>query len=354
MMKPTSYSLVPQIEKQIKSAKCIYISAHTNADPDALCSVLALYNILHTKFPKKKIIANLEGVKPLNLSYLMNFNQITSGDSLEIVSKNQPDLLILMDIDSPKRITLNNIDGFSEICEKKQLVVIDHHVQNNWPSNATYLNNILSSACEEVYNIFIKKLGYKLDIFTAEILLSGILLETNRFLWPNKHLDKTFKITLDLLDKGLDIEEIYNKSNRYPPCISLIYQELFKNLTIEKGYNYSYISDEFTEKYIMSDIIKINDFKMIIAKWTQEYLKNIEPNKAGFITYLTQKTKENNMASYSVSLRSADPKIHVNDIALKLGGGGHQFSSAARITAKNIKEVIKKVIKTIENPQTNK
>lgn len=353
-MNPTGYSLVPEIEKLIKSSQTIYISAHANADPDALCTILALREFISQRYPKKKLITNVEIAKPPNLHFLKGFENVTTDETVSCIAKHKPDLLIITDIGNPSVVARTNLTQFIEISKKTKTIIIEHHATKEWKFYDIYLNNILSSDVEEVYHIFIEQLGYKINKEIAEIILCGILLETNSFTWPNDKLKQTFDVVCKLKEAGAEIEDILNKSTIYTKYMIKMFQELFNNLVIKKGYSYSFISDKFTQDVLNANKVDTNELKHAMSHWIASYLKNIENNKAGFTVYRHSLEDTGTINNYYISFRSADPNFHIKDIAVKFGGGGHQFAAAALIKADKIENVIKTVINTIKNLQTNK
>ena len=206
-----------------------------------------------------------------------------------------------------------------------------------------------------MYHIFVEQLGYKLNKAIADIILCGILLETNSFTWPNNNLRQTFDVVCKLKDEGSEIEDILNKSTIYTRTMIEIFKELFNNIVIKKGYTYSFISDKFTQDVLNANKIATDELKFGISHWMTNYLKNIGDNKAGFVAYKHSLEETEITHNYYVSFRSNDHKFNIKNIAVKLGGGGHQFAAATIIKADKIEKVIKTVISTIKvtNEQTN-
>lgn len=348
-MNPTGYSLVPQIEESIKSANTIYITAHANADPDALCTILTLRALILQRYPKKRIITNVEIAKPQNLNFLKGFETVTLEETVSCITKHKPDLLIVNDIGNPSVVARTNPDQFVELCKQIKTIIIEHHATKEWQFYDIYLNNILSSAVEEVYHIFVEQLGYKIDKAIADIILCGILLETNRFTWPNNNLRQTFDVVCKLKDEGSEIEDILNKSTTYTKTMIEILKELFNNLVIEKGYTYSFISDKFTQNVLNANNIANDELKLGISNWMTSYLKNIENNRTGFVVYRHSDEETETTHNYYVAFRSIEDGLDIKSLATKLGGGGHQFSAGAKITTDSIEKAIKTVISTIKS-----
>ena len=99
-----------KILKMIKKYNTIVIARHIGVDPDALCSQLALRDVIKLNFPDKKVLSVGTGSA--------KFIHIGKLDRLEEV---EDALLIVLDTPDKKRVDSVDVFKFSDV------IKIDHH-----------------------------------------------------------------------------------------------------------------------------------------------------------------------------------------------------------------------------------
>jgi phosphoesterase RecJ-like protein len=185
--------------------------------------------------------------------------------------------------------------------------------------------------------IFGKK--FKLDKDVASLVQFGIVADTGRFLFDLTTPD-TFRIFAEAVEiHRVDLEEYEYKSSKFPREATEVIIEYLKTLTIEGDMAYMYMS---------KDIIEKNNFKkhavneaFVFLK--DKYLRFIQGVHWGFIV----KPMFSNNEKWSVSFRSTKGYQDVEEIAKKLGGGGHEFSSGIKLKAGSVDEVVGAVLESI-------
>ena len=291
------------IFRKIKKYDTIVIARHIGPDPDAICSTLALKDIILNKYPNKKVY-----VVGATVARFKKFGKLDKINNKEI--KNA--LLITTDVPN-----LCRIDGVEDL-KYVDSIKIDHHPYEDDFGGLDVVDTSASSASEILLDIFLNS-PFEIPKRAAENLFLGIASDSDRFLISTTST-KTFDLVSDLIKKtGIDFTSLYKKlyersieEIRFKGCIS-------SNLTItDNGLAYIYITDEILNQYKVDTATPsnmINDFNYIIGVYVW-----------AFVTF----DKKNNY--YKVNIRSNGPII--NEVASHYNGGGHKFASGARMISK--------------------
>ncbi len=191
-------------------AKSILLICHQNADPDALCSAYALSCLLNKISSSFKIeIAAFQGLNKLS-KQILKFLPIIVVDSLDI---EKTEAIVLLDTN-----TIEQLGSWKKIIEKsaKPLIVIDHHSKHPHTESIStiYINDEqASSTCELVYDLYRQAL-LRPNEREALALYLGILYDTKHFKIATL---RTFKIIVDLIQIGVNVEEALNILSTYMP-----------------------------------------------------------------------------------------------------------------------------------------
>jgi nanoRNase/pAp phosphatase (c-di-AMP/oligoRNAs hydrolase) len=181
------------------------ILCHQIADPDCICSALALKEGLSQINPELEVeVSTAESFSSASRRILQRFNQsATVNPSLEdalliILDTSSLDLLSPLDADIRRRRDMGRGRG--------GVVVIDHHVPNQLMSYADdgIIDPEATSTSEIVYGLLCE-MGARVEGSIPKYLLAGILSDTRclRFASP-----KAVKIACQLMDKeGVDYDE---------------------------------------------------------------------------------------------------------------------------------------------------
>jgi len=179
------------------------IIGHQNADPDAVCSMLAvrsLYLKLRPKGEPTLVCADVSRLSKKVLSLLESAVEISD------FSEKSHDLIVLLDTNS--RLQLGSRVS-TLLKEPSQTLVIDHHEENpdiGSIAEHTIISTHASSTCEIVFNLF-QDLGLELDTLTANLLLTGIIFDTRRFFYSNRD---SLEVALKLIEQGADYQACVN------------------------------------------------------------------------------------------------------------------------------------------------
>jgi nanoRNase/pAp phosphatase (c-di-AMP/oligoRNAs hydrolase) len=173
------------------------ILGHHNADPDAICSMLAFGNLCTSINPSVEIIYACDDISKVARKVIDSFDMRV--EVIETIDRDY-DLYILMDANSKYQLgpSLEQKFNFPE-----KTIVIDHHEENPEIEKITDMPIVQSdrfSTCEilvELYNT----LQLQIPPEIANLLLAGILFDTRRFYYSDR---KTMNVATTLLDAGAD------------------------------------------------------------------------------------------------------------------------------------------------------
>ena len=323
-----------EFKKLLENANKILIITHNGPDLDAFCSMLATYAILKKQYPKKDIVVKARQYPNINLPHMENMKIIESidyeGEDLVIVTDIPELRLCVKDID-----TIQNADV--------PFALIDHHLidtdQSEW---SVAINEGRSSATEQVYVTFKKIFGKKLimneDI--ATLLQYGIVADTNRFLYDGTSSD-THRLFAELKDyHSVDLDVFTYKTKKFPQESTPVIVEYLKSLKIEDDMSYMYISRKSIEE---------NGFTKQGVNQAQAFLRdNYIRYMQGVHWGLIIRPSFSDEKMWDISFRSTKGYQDVQIIAKDLGGGGHTYSAATRISASSVEEVLQIVLVSVK------
>ena len=313
----------------IKKYDSFIIMSHKNMDLDGLGASLALSSIIQSfkkncyifmdRRPKNSSITkSLLKLKKNNLDtnfiYRTNYNTI--------LSENNNTLLIILDTHKKQMIEYENI-----LSKVKDVVILDHHIKNNNYIKDTilsYINSNVSSTIEIIVN-YLKYLNKEVNSLYATIMLAGIFIDTNSF--NIKTGEKTYEAAAYLTKMGAD---------------NVLKQELLKEdkkdyLERQAFIKNSYMINEKMALCIMDDNVHQSEQ---LAKISEELLQFDNVEASFTIGYIADK-------KIGISARSIG-KIDVEEIMVKLGGGGHKTDAAAQFMDLTVEEVKTKLLDIIK------
>ena len=301
-----------KIEQIISENEKIFISTHINPDGDSLGSAFAMYHYLK-KIGKDCRIINHSEV-PLVYSFLNEkeiFNEINDEN---IAFIKNADLGIILDIGDFYRLgeVANVIEGTTI-----ETINIDHHplTENNFFTH-NFINLDASSVGEILYSYF-SSLGS--DIIDKEMMLgiySAVLTDTGSFRFSNTN-QLSHEIAVDAIKMGINISEIYQ--NIYEnSSVSRI--KLLGNVIQKLNFD---CNGELLWFSLNNDMVKEVDGTNQDFDGFTDFFRGIQGVEIALMLYdLKGKVR--------LSFRSKG-KYKVNNVAKKMGGGGHPFAAAALV-----------------------
>ena len=294
-------SIHKQILKKIKEYDEIVIARHIGPDPDAIASQTALRDIIKMNFPNKKVYA--VGTSVSKFKYIGLLDKIDES-TLENA------LLIICDV--PK---FDRVDSAYQP-RYKYTLKIDHHPCDEQVCDLEWVDESSSSTCQMITE-FVYENKLKMDKNIAEVLFTGIIADSDRFLLSYT-TPKTLELSAKLLnDYNFELKPLYEHLYDRPLAERRFESFIIENLTItENGFGYIKVQDEDIKKYgvdqsTASNLINDLNFIKELKVWA-------------FSTY------DEKLGMFKINIRSRG--IVINEVAEKFNGGGHKFASGARLT----------------------
>ena len=176
------------------------IMGHQNADPDAICSMIAFSRLYKSINPKGSFTLMVDDLSRLSKQVLDVFELKEA-----ILEKPGTDFDLIILLDTNSRLQLGT--DFQDIpVNPSKTIVIDHHEPN--PEVGAIADNTIVrsdrfSTCEILVDIF-EEMDIEIDPTIANLLLTGILFDTRRFFYTDL---QTFQIGIKLLNFGADYEK---------------------------------------------------------------------------------------------------------------------------------------------------
>ncbi len=315
--------LKKQISKEMFHSKEVFLVAHKEIDLDAFAS-MAGFSLISKKYKNKTyIIINDKNIEPATKeamdSIKTKLNIITTKEAKELITKKS--ILYILDTNKPKLIDCSDL-----LNQFKTVTVIDHHTksQETLKSKNLYIEEKSTSTCEIVASL-LNKFRIKVPKQYATIMLGGIALDTNNFMY--KMTRKAFFYCYYLSTKGADI----NEAQRY------LKQDLEEYVNRSKMVGNTKIEGEIAIATGQKGKIYT---RQELAK-TADLLLEFKGIKTSFAIGYLEKSK------VGISTRSIK-KINAGKLMEQFGGGGNKIEAAAIIentSIKKIEEQIKEKIK---------
>jgi bifunctional oligoribonuclease and PAP phosphatase NrnA len=303
--------ILEEIRQAIQHADRIGITAHIRPDGDAVGSVIALGLALQTSGKQVQMVLR-DGVS--------NTFRHLQGSEL-VRQKFEEDCDLYIALDSSDLIRLGGVlrEHSADIC-------IDHHITNENYAKLNLIRPEAVATCAILAEI-IPQLGLIVDLPVANALLTGILSDSIGFRTSNTNAE-SLRLAADLMDKGANINVLYNKALISRPFEATKYwgyalQKLersdglvWTSLTLEDRKNAGYPGNDDAD---LTNILSSIDPLDVVVLFVEQ--------KANLV---------------KVSWR-ARPGLDISGIAHSLGGGGHPAAAGVEITG-TLQNVSQKVL----------
>lgn len=302
--------IMEKILQKIKEYDKILIFRHFRPDGDAVGSTKGLQEILRLTYPKKEIyLANNDFAK-----YLEFLGPEDEPVPLEWYSDA---LGIVLDTATTSRISNPNFS----LC--KEIIKIDHHIDNNPYGDYSWVEEHRSAACELVVKFYDTFKGeLKINKQAATYLYTGMVTDSGRFRFDGVGGD-TLRYAAILLDQGINTEWLF--ANLY-----LVDHEILKFKAFV--YNHMQVTENGVA-YLFVDKAMQEEFSLSLesASAAITYMEGIK----GCLSWLIFIETGDEEGSIRVRLRSRF--VPINTIAENYHGGGHAYASGA--TVYNVEEM---------------
>jgi phosphoesterase RecJ-like protein len=297
------------------------LSAHVNADGDAIASVIAVGLLLGKMGKQYKMVLHDQEID-FRFTYLKNFDKIlpySQNVSLQIENA------IILDVPG-----LNRMGDVAKLLPSRDHIVkIDHHPVEDDFAHLNLVDESASSTTRLVYEIASIS-GITIDNEMAKAIYTGIIYDTGRLSFSNTSSRDMF-ICGQMIDLGVDPADITNR---------IFFENSFEALrTIGKGLasmenylngmvNIIYLDHENMRGNHQGEIEELANYSVAIRGGkVGVFIREVKPNY------------------HKISLR-AKYGIDVNRIAKVFDGGGHTRAAGCRIEGSK-EEVIQKLINEI-------
>ena len=314
------------LDRLLEENDNVFVVPHIRPDFDAVGSALGIALICKKNNKNCFIVIDddYDKLEPETRKVLesikSNFNFIRSNDLPVYLTPRS----MMVAVDANKDYLLCTKNYLSEF---KNIVVIDHHKTDDHTIKTPYLyvDDSISSVCEEVSRLLFLY-GVKLSPDYANYLLAGIILDTNKL--SKNTSSRTFEVASKLTASGADptiANNMFLEDFEHDRAI----QRLVDNTDFQ-NYIFAIASDseDSGRIYEPEDIAKDAD-----------YLLKYNINCSFAMAYIDDIT-------ISVSARSKG-LIDVSKIMRLFGGGGNEYSAAAKIRGKSLQEVKKLLISSL-------
>ena len=299
-----SKAVMEKILAKIKEYDRIILFRHKRIDGDCTGATLGLREILRLTYPEKEILITDDEQSDF-LAFLGNVDEAVAD---EVYADS---LAIVLDTATPDRVANEKFN----LC--REVIKIDHHIDNNPYGELSWVEEEASSCCEMVvkfYDMFKDEL--KIDKTAATYLYTGMVTDSGRFRFRGVSGD-TLRYAAILLDQHIDTEWLF--ANLYLDEFSELKfkAQLYDIMEItENGVAYIYISTEMQKKYGLS---------REAASATISALDSIK----GCLCWLA--FIENGDEENSIRVRLRSRFMTINTLAEKYRGGGHACASGATV-----------------------
>jgi phosphoesterase RecJ-like protein len=323
--KKTHINKARKILDFLQQADNFLLSAHLNADGDAIASVIAFNLLLNAIGKKSRMILHDQSFDS-RFSYLKNFNKIESYNSR---IQGNFEAAVILDVPGLNRLG----DVLNLLPDPSKIVKIDHHPSEDDFAFLTMVDEHASSTTQLIYEI-IDQSQIRIDRPMAQAIYTGIVYDTGRFSFSNTTARDMY-ICGKMIDLGVDPAYINN-------CI--FFENSFQALRIigeglanmeshlDGDVNVIYLSYREMNNGHQGEIEELANYSVAIrGGQVGLFIREIQP---GF---------------HKVSFRSKG-KVDVNQVAKKFSGGGHTRAAGCRIEGKKdtiIKEILTEIKKQL-------
>lgn len=308
----------------IKKSKNFILLCHESPDIDSVLSCLILKRVL-TQMKKKADIISVDQVGA-RIKFLHLNGDIKVTDVNKFDYSNY-DVLFVLDANNLGRLGIIQPINF-----KGKIVNIDHH-EGVGVGDIHIQNTKAGSTCTLIYYL-LKKWGVNVDKETLNIILAGILSDTEIFQFSIYSSSFIFNTVSELIDKGADYETaLFYVDQYYDIEVFKYWAEAIQRIKKDTSHKFAYTIIPFKvqkqyEKYGISS-----------RQISDKFLRKIRGTNFGIVI-----VEEEENGSAKVSIRTRTPGYYVLDLVKRLGGGGHLTGGGAVVKTGSFEESCKLIL----------
>ena len=285
----------------LRNAKSVAIMGHKNPDGDSMCSVLALAHLIEENYGID-VLCVYDGNIPDALDNVPLRSRIRYFERVDV--NQHYDVAIVMDYGNPL-----HIGGPKPIVDNADFVIeIDHHKNENTVADLCINDDTAAATAIIVYKIM--RMGnWNMDSVTADLLSLAIITDTGNFKFSRN--GDALRIMADLVDSGVNIRNLIELMNNKPrKAIQL------ESRTVANAEFF------YHGRLALATVLK-KDYKYLDGRG--ELILSLLGQIQG-VDYIVL-LKEQKPEQIGISIRSR--KNPINQIAIELGGGGHERAAGA-------------------------
>lgn len=291
----------------LRAADSFLLTTHTGPDGDAVGSVLGLYHFLRS-LGKDNITCACQDPVPRVYRWMPGADEIRSGKDI----KGPYDLVVIIDVAQFARIG----DIAEAIAPGQEVLILDHHREEEPDGTAHFIDYTYSSASEIVLELF-DQADIPMTRSAAECIYVGLTTDTGGFRYGNTNA-RSHTFAARLIEAGVDVSDISARvfDTLSVPKLELLKRVLGRITVSESGlYAYAHLNDEDMSAASASP----EDADGLI-----NYIRNIEGVRVGMFF----RELEPNLVK--VSLRSRG-EFNSAETLKSFGGGGHAGAAGATL-----------------------
>lgn len=194
-----------KVAESLRPGDRVVLTTHVNADGDGTGSEVALWHLLNAQGIRTVII----NPTPFPERYRFLLKGIESADKTHQAGRHlsRADAVVVLDISDMSR--LGQLGGLIED-RGVPVACIDHHLSDGTLPPGPRMVDAEACATGELIYDFSQAVGWELNPDAARALYVAILTDTGGFRFSNTS-PRTLRIAADLLEYGLDAEDIYRE-----------------------------------------------------------------------------------------------------------------------------------------------
>jgi phosphoesterase RecJ-like protein len=293
--------LQSKIKQRLQAASRVLITSHLRPDGDAVGSSLALALALLDLGKSVQVVLS-DGL-PVTFSHLPGTDLVCRAADGDF------DLVVCLDCSDKKRIAPDLVNRYPPE------IIIDHHLTSDPFGNLNLLEP-QAAATASILTRWMPEWGLKITPPVAANLLTGLITDTLGFRTSSTS-PETFRQAADLLELGVDMPELYNRSlvrrtfdeaKYWAQGLSSLSRSdgiIWATLTLADRTQSGYAGNDDAD--LINILSAIDDALVAIM----------------FVEQDTLRTK--------VSWRALTPDLDVSRIASHFHGGGHKAAAGAEV-----------------------
>lgn len=318
-----NFSNSKEISRLITNSENILLCLHQSPDPDSIVSNLLMSKYLDKLGKKYKILCFDKIPDKFKMTYKTE-NVIVDNLPVEAFDTNEFDLFISLDVNEPIRCGLPNDVKF------KSLINIDHHGTENTFSGLKINDSSYSSTSEMLF-YFLEDVGYNLNKNEADLVLLGIITDTDAFSYAgDSRVFRTVSVCVDLGASYEKASEIIYRNNSSDQL--KFWGEALKRIKVDKKYRFAYTSIDIKTLKKYEGLLQSN------RTVADKFIRTIENTDFGLAMI------ESDEGYLKISIRARSNDFNVMPLLKALNGGGHFSGGGGRIDLpfkKAVKEALK-------------